>query len=153
MSTISSTLPDYRFVAESGLFPGIPDREIANEQVQVNGLNATESGLFQRACNQWLSDATLARNAKQPLPTKPISPASWVVVTADGMQNGATGKYIARSQVGPVYGVCPDLPPIGSGSSGTIVTGPVQIVTQDQKLDSIMAALTDLSDRLKKAGV
>lgn len=153
MDVISSSLPDYRFVAANTLFPGIPDREVIAEQNSVNILNASEGGKFQYACSQWLSDAGLARNNNQPLPVKPVSPPSWVVINQDGVNEaGTSGKYIARQQIGPVYGVCPDLPMLThtNPSTGTIASGPVQPVTQDQKLDAIMATVLNIETLLKK---
>ncbi len=150
--SIDATLPDYRFVAASGLFPGIPEREAAQEQTQVNTLNAKGKGDFDFECTKWTSAATIARNGGQSLPPKPISPPSWVVLAEDGQYLGANGKFIARAQTGPVYGVCPDLPPVTpvTPGGGKLYTGDVHTITQDQKLDAIMAVCNETQALVKR---
>ena len=144
MNTDLSTQPGVNFIPASGLFPNIVNNEIAAEQRALDNLNASGLSAFNYSCTQWLSSATLARNANEPLPTKPQSPVSWVLLTQQGVQNGQPGTFILQSQTGPVYGVCPDLPPLAgtpSGVSGIVPTGTPTQPTQDQKIDSIAATV------------
>src|SRR4051812_41194161 len=116
MNVDITTLPDYRFVASSGLFPNIVNNEIQAEQNAVTSLNNAGAAAFQSECAKWLSSATLVRNADHgaTLPPKPVSPLAWVVLTQDSPAGAQPGKYIARAQTGAVYGVCQDLPPLPS---------------------------------------
>ena len=154
MNVDVSTLPESSFHAFSALFPNIVDNEIAGQQRVVDGLNLKGKAAFNDEIAKWLSAAALVRNAdpKATLPAKPISPNSWVVVVQDGKIGVQPGKWVVQVQSGPVYGVCPDLPPLVP--TPTDFSGRASLPsqpTQDQKLDSIAATVQNIEKMLKEA--
>lgn len=162
MTTDVSTLPNAEFHPFNGTFPNMVTLIVAGQQHILDALNVTGNNAFHEECAKWLSAATLARNAGSPLPPKPLSPASWVLLVQDGTKDSQSGKWIAQAQAGPIYGVCPDLPAAipSNPSTGSGYSGPQQQYSQDQKLDSISLAvadnsaiLRDISERMRKAGI
>lgn len=152
-----STLPNAEFHPISGLFPNIVNNEIAAQQRAVDARNVQGQADFDFLVKEWLSAATLVRNADAAatLPAKPISPKSWTLALQDGNVNSQAGKWMVQVQDGPGYGTCPDLPkPVKtspSNATGLVVAGtPVQ-PTIDQKLDSIAVSLLDIQKMLKQA--
>jgi hypothetical protein len=141
------------FYVASVTIPGLPDTPIADNEYnsevqQVNFLNAQAATNFQGQCSAWLNAATNARTAGQPLPPKPISPASTVVLR----QDVAGGSYIMQMP-GDVFGVCPDLPPATAPApgvpSGGIATGDPTANTTD--LADIKTTVHSILDMLTKA--
>ncbi len=155
MSIDISAIPDAQFRVPNALFPYIIANEILSQQQGVAALNVKGKADWDYAVSQWTINATIARgkDAKVALPPKPVSPPSWVVLTEDVKNESGvvTGTWIAQAQAGPVYGVCPDLP-AAVPTPGGVISNPVKdVLTQDQKLDSISATVVAIEKMLREA--
>ena len=140
-------LPDAKFYPTFAMFPHIADNTFAAEQRAVVATNLAGKNQFDNLCLQWLSDASIARNAGAVIPPKPVSALSRVIVR----QEVDGGTWIAQTD-GPAFGVCPDLPaPIATTPghmTGAVPAGTPDQPTQDQKLDSIAVGLIDANAKL-----
>ena len=136
-------MPGARFFGYYPSFPDIANSTFAAETLTLETANTQEKGHFEYLCRQWLSDAAIARENKTALPPKPISPASKVVLRQDLPNNG--GTWIVQTD-GPIFGVCPDLPPVDKAPIDTGITGMVSTEPSiDQKLNSIGLTLNKMA--------
>jgi hypothetical protein len=131
------------------MFPHINDIEFSNQVKRFAAIDAQRATSFKLACAQWISDATIARAAGNPLPDKPVVPLSTVV-----MQQGAdpanptdytSGMYIWTVS-GPAVGTCPDLPPLVATPAPTIVTIEDRPLSNEQMLGSISQSVLAVQD-------
>ena len=143
------SLPGANFFVASALGANIADNEYMAETATIRQQNTAGKNKFDYSVKQWVNDATNARNAKQPLPPKPISPASTLVVR----QDVDSGSWIAQTP-GPVFGVCPDLPAEEAYVQGTPFSSlPVGVLTIEQKLDDLRITVHGIADALAKQGI
>jgi hypothetical protein len=136
-------LPGAEFTGYYAAWPEMGNQAFAGKQRIAANVNAALKSAFDFACRTWAHDAELARAASQPLPSKPVSPPSQVVVREDMPYNG--GTWIAVID-GPGFGVCPDLPvPAtvlpGGGITGIVPVGTPSQPSQDAKLDYLSTQL------------
>lgn len=112
-------LPGAKFIGVYVMFPEMANQAYVSEKQSLDALNVQAKSSFEYQCRQWMAQAEVARATKVPLPPKPISPKSRIVVRQEvGAPNA--GTWMAQTD-GPDFGVCPDLPPVVvPAPSGTI---------------------------------